>query len=270
MSASDCQDLDRFGSSRTDVHEGEPVSRYSAHLPGDCRDHTPGHWGTPAPMAGSLRSGGPCPGRPRVPPACPCLSPAGAAAGRTKQAGKAAAQGAGEKTGIEGRAASSPAIVKPGTRFLREWQGEIHEVQAIETGDFIYGAGRIEASPSSPVRSPARTSRDRGSSASGRQRRGSDEGHGGWLSVPMRRCAIYVRKSSEEGLDMSYNSLEAQADACAAYIASQRHEGWTKLPKVYEDGGYSGGNMDRPGLSNCCRMLMPARSTSSSSTRSTG
>ena len=66
--------------------------------------------------------------------------------------------------------------------------------------------------------------------------------------VTVRRCAIYVRKSSDEGLDMSYNSLEAQADACAAYVASQRHEGWTKLPKVYEDGGYSGGNMDRPGL----------------------
>ena len=47
---------------------------------------------------------------------------------------------------------------------------------------------------------------------------------------------------------MSYNSLEAQSDACAAYIASQRHEGWVKLSAVYEDGGYSGGNMDRPGL----------------------
>jgi DNA invertase Pin-like site-specific DNA recombinase len=66
--------------------------------------------------------------------------------------------------------------------------------------------------------------------------------------VLARRCAIYVRKSSEEGLDMSYNSLEAQRDACAAYIASQRHEGWVKLSKTYEDGGYSGGTMDRPGL----------------------
>lgn len=66
--------------------------------------------------------------------------------------------------------------------------------------------------------------------------------------TPNRRCAIYVRKSSEEGLDMSYNSLEAQTDACAAYIASQRHEGWAKLSRVYEDGGYSGGNIDRPGL----------------------
>ena len=49
--------------------------------------------------------------------------------------------------------------------------------------------------------------------------------------VPVKRCAIYVRKSSEEGLDMSYNSLEAQRDACAAYIASQRHEGWVKLSR---------------------------------------
>lgn len=66
--------------------------------------------------------------------------------------------------------------------------------------------------------------------------------------APVKRCAIYVRKSSEEGLNMSYNSLEAQCDACAAYIASQRHEGWVKLSKVYEDGGYSGGNMERPSL----------------------
>jgi len=66
--------------------------------------------------------------------------------------------------------------------------------------------------------------------------------------APLHRCAIYVRKSSDEGLDMSYNSLEAQADACAAYIASQRHEGWTRAAKAYEDGGFSGGNLDRPGL----------------------
>ena len=63
-----------------------------------------------------------------------------------------------------------------------------------------------------------------------------------------RRCAIYARKSSEEGLDMSYNTLEAQRDACSLYIASQRHEGWKVVNKVYEDGGYSGGNMHRPGL----------------------
>lgn len=62
------------------------------------------------------------------------------------------------------------------------------------------------------------------------------------------RCAIYVRKSSEEGLDQDYNSLHAQADACRAYVLSQAGEGWSALSKTYEDGGYSGGSMDRPGL----------------------
>jgi len=62
------------------------------------------------------------------------------------------------------------------------------------------------------------------------------------------RCAIYTRKSSEEGLDQEFNSLDAQYEACAAYIASQRHEGWTLVKARYDDGGFSGGNMERPGL----------------------
>ena len=62
------------------------------------------------------------------------------------------------------------------------------------------------------------------------------------------RCAIYTRKSSEEGLDQSFNSLHAQREACEAYITSQKHEGWHALSARYEDGGFSGGNMDRPGL----------------------
>lgn len=62
------------------------------------------------------------------------------------------------------------------------------------------------------------------------------------------RCAIYTRKSSEEGLEQDFNSLDAQREACAAYILSQRHEGWTQVPDFYDDGGYSGGSMDRPGL----------------------
>ena len=62
------------------------------------------------------------------------------------------------------------------------------------------------------------------------------------------RCAIYTRKSSEEGLDQDFTSLDAQREACAAYIQSQRHEGWTLLPAHYDDGGYSGGNLDRPAL----------------------
>ncbi|WP_413720229.1 recombinase family protein [Silicimonas sp. MF1-12-2] len=62
------------------------------------------------------------------------------------------------------------------------------------------------------------------------------------------RCAIYTRKSTEEGLEQSFNSLDAQRDACAAYILSQRHEGWTELSDRYDDGGFSGGAMERPGL----------------------
>jgi site-specific DNA recombinase len=62
------------------------------------------------------------------------------------------------------------------------------------------------------------------------------------------RCAIYTRKSSEEGLEQSFNSLHAQREACEAYILSQRHEGWQVLPTAYDDGGFSGGNMERPGL----------------------
>jgi DNA invertase Pin-like site-specific DNA recombinase len=62
------------------------------------------------------------------------------------------------------------------------------------------------------------------------------------------RCAIYTRKSTEEGLDQSFNSLDAQREACAAYVLSQQHEGWTLHPELYDDGGYSGGNMARPAL----------------------
>lgn len=62
------------------------------------------------------------------------------------------------------------------------------------------------------------------------------------------RCAIYTRKSSEEGLDMEFNSLDAQREACEAYIASQKSEGWVAIRDRYDDGGFSGGNLDRPGL----------------------
>jgi site-specific DNA recombinase len=65
---------------------------------------------------------------------------------------------------------------------------------------------------------------------------------------PVIRCAIYTRKSSEEGLEQSFNSLDAQREACGAFIGSQKHEGWRALNARYDDGGYSGGSMDRPAL----------------------
>ena len=62
------------------------------------------------------------------------------------------------------------------------------------------------------------------------------------------RCAIYTRKSSEEGLEQGFNTLDAQYEACAAYVASQKHEGWKLVRDRYDDGGFSGGNTDRPAL----------------------
>lgn len=62
------------------------------------------------------------------------------------------------------------------------------------------------------------------------------------------RCVIYTRKSSEEGLDQEFNSLDAQREACEAYIKSQAHEGWVLIDTHYNDGGFSGGTMQRPAL----------------------
>ncbi len=62
------------------------------------------------------------------------------------------------------------------------------------------------------------------------------------------RCAIYTRKSTEEGLDQDFNSLDAQRESAEAYIRSQSHEGWKLVPTRYDDGGFSGGNLERPAL----------------------
>jgi len=67
-------------------------------------------------------------------------------------------------------------------------------------------------------------------------------------AVTRIRCAIYTRKSSEEGLEQSFNSLHAQREACEAYVLSQRHEGWSVIAAHYDDGGFSGGTIDRPAL----------------------
>ena len=64
----------------------------------------------------------------------------------------------------------------------------------------------------------------------------------------MKRCAIYTRKSTEEGLEQAFNSLDAQREACEAYINSQKHEGWKVVRRRFDDGGFSGGSMDRPSL----------------------
>lgn len=71
--------------------------------------------------------------------------------------------------------------------------------------------------------------------------------------APKVRCAVYTRKSTEEGLEQEFNSLDAQREAGTSYIASQKHEGWYCLDQLYDDGGFSGGTMDRPGLEQLLR-----------------
>jgi Resolvase, N terminal domain len=118
-------------------------------------------------------------------------------------------------------------------------------------------SGAVSATAPSPWsrgRSPAPAGRARGSLASG----------GSWILTQGRgramakadlartgstiRCAIYTRKSSDEGLNQEFNSLDAQREACEAYIVSQRHAGWIALIDMYDDGGLSGGTMERPAL----------------------
>lgn len=73
------------------------------------------------------------------------------------------------------------------------------------------------------------------------------------------RCAIYTRKSTDEGLDKEFNTLEAQRESCERYIESQRHEGWRVIPEHYDDGGFSGGNMERPGLKKLMNDIQSGR-----------
>ena len=83
------------------------------------------------------------------------------------------------------------------------------------------------------------------------------------------RCAIYTRKSSDEGLDQDFNSLDAQREAGEAFIASQRAEGWTCLPTRYDDGGFSGGSLDRPAVKRLLEDIEASWSIAWWSTRST-
>src|ERR1035438_8138759 len=117
--------------------------------------------------------------------------------------------------------------------------------------------GIIPRSAPSPRRSPGRAgmawhssglpARRAGNGRSGPVPKSNPEGK--VAQPPSRlRCAIYTRKSTEEGLDQEFNSLDAQREAAEAFIQSQRREGWVALPELYDDGGFTGANMDRPAL----------------------
>ena len=76
-----------------------------------------------------------------------------------------------------------------------------------------------------------------------------------------QRCAIYTRKSTEHNLDLEFNSLDAQREACEAYIKSQAHEGWRLIPDRYDDGGLSGASLDRPALQDLLADVRAGKAT---------
>lgn len=84
-------------------------------------------------------------------------------------------------------------------------------------------------------------------------------------SAPTFRCAVYTRKSTEDGLEQEFNSLDAQCDAGECYIKSQVAEGWQCLVDRYDDGGFTGGNMDRPALRRLLADIPPGNSPRSNS-----
>ena len=140
--------------------------------------------------------------------------------------------------------------VRAGARLIREWNGRTHTVTVEEDG-FTY-AGRSYQSLSAIARdiTGARWSGPRffGLTTSEARRMSKRSAVGAKKASRKLRCAIYTRKSTEEGLEQDFNSLDAQREACEAFVASQKHEGWVALPTHYDDGGYSGGTLERPAL----------------------
>ena len=148
--------------------------------------------------------------------------------------------------------------IKPGSRLVREWHGRTHTVCV--TGDGFEFQGKSYRSLTKMRSTLREWSGPRADEEVATQRRPT-------ISRPARRCirrtpmvelrqnssparakvrcAVYTRKSSEEGLEQEFNSLDAQREACEAYITSQKHEGWTVLAALYDDGAYSGGTMER-------------------------
>src|SRR6267143_5090557 len=107
------------------------------------------------------------------------------------------------------------------------------------------GAKPSPACPRSPRASPARIGTARGSLECGLHPIGRAPMAG---EAKILRCAIYTRKSTEHGLELEFNSLDAQREACEAYIKSKASQGWRALPQHYDDPAYSGANLDRPAL----------------------
>ena len=135
-----------------------------------------------------------------------------------------------------------------GTRLIREWQG-VEQVVTVTTDGFEW-QGRPYKSLSAIARRHHRHTLERVGVLRAEEPEGADmtKAPSKPGMIRKQRCAIYTRKSSEEGLEQEFNSLHAQREACEAYIASQRSEGWVLVRDQYDDGGISGGTLERPGL----------------------
>ena len=126
-----------------------------------------------------------------------------------------------------------PTAAKPGSHLVREWNGRTYQVEVTRDGYVMDGRSYRSLSAIARRITGARWSRPTLL----------------WVNLMRRvRCVIYTRKSTEDGLEQDFNSLDAQREACEAYIASQKHEGWELLPTHYDDGGISGGHLERPAL----------------------
>ena len=140
---------------------------------------------------------------------------------------------------------STQTLLMPGTTLIREWDERQHRVTVTPDGLYELNGQVFKACRRRRATSPARSGTGRSSSACATARQMVDE------RAPARapkRCAVYCRVSSDERLDQSFNSIDAQKEAGHAFIKSQSHEGWIAVADDYDDGGFSGGNMDRPAL----------------------
>jgi site-specific DNA recombinase len=133
---------------------------------------------------------------------------------------------------------------QPDTILLREWHGVNYQVTVLE-GGLEYRGQRYRSLSEVAASSPAALV-----GAIVFRPQATGVGMSGMIGQ-QRRCAIYTRKSSDEVLAQDFNSLQAQREACAAFIQSQQGEGWRLIETAYDDGGFSSGGMERPALSGC-------------------
>ena len=142
--------------------------------------------------------------------------------------------------------------------LVRDWKGKSHRVTVLARG-FEYEDRNFESL--SEIARNITGTRWNGPRFFGLRGRGKTGGDM-MKREKLLRCAIYTRKSTEHGLELEFNSLDAQREACEAYIKSQTHEGWSALADRYDDPAFSGGNLDRPALQKLLTILTLATLTS--------